>query len=85
MGEAEPGGPFDKDGDVVPDAAFIQLLVFFGNDLFNGRPVLVGETFYQAVHDCHERPGLGFFGHDQSFDPGRRRVNRLVLPPCVPS
>jgi hypothetical protein len=41
--------------------------------------------FYQAVHDCHERPGLGFFGHDQSFDPGRRRVNRLVLPPCVPS
>jgi hypothetical protein len=70
--EAELGGPFDQDGDVIPDGAVIKQLMLFGNDLLNGRAVLIREAFDQAVHDRHERPGFGFFGHSQSFNPGTR-------------
>ena len=70
MCEAELGGPFNQDGDVVPDGAVVEQFVLFGNDFLYGRPLFIGETFGQAVHDFHEGPGFRFFGHSQSFGPG---------------
>ena len=69
MCEAQFGGPFDEDGDVVPDGPVVEQLVLFGNDLLYGRSFFIGKAFGQTVHDFHERTGFRFFGHSQIFDP----------------
>ena len=84
MCEAELGGPFNQDRDVVPDGTVIEELVLFGNDLLNVRAIFIGEAFGQAVHDCHERPGFGFFGHSQSFNPGTLDSQQAYAIPVRP-
>ncbi len=79
MCEAELRGPFRKEGDVVPDGTVVEQLVFFGNDILYDGALFIGEAFGQAVDDCHECPGFGFFGHSQSFDPTGKTVNSRIF------
>ena len=84
MGEAELRGTFDKDRNEVPDGAIVEQSMFFNHDLLNHGTLLAREALGQTINDSHEGPCFGFFGHCQSVDPTRPRVNgRVMVSRCL--